>query len=139
MLHVRQEKTTQPLVVPLRPDAKEILIDKYRMQMPRISLGNFNLFIKRVVKLAGIDQPVKIAHKRGNKLIEEVRPKYAWIASHTARRSFCTNEYLAGTPMDLIMAISGHKSETAFRKYIKVDQIKKAFMIKELWDQRAGL
>jgi len=37
------------------------------------------------------------------------------------------------------MAISGHKSETAFRKYIKVDQQKKAFMIKKLWDERAGL
>jgi len=72
-------------------------------------------------------------------LIEEIRPKYAWVLSHTARRSFCTNEYLAGTPTELIMAISGHKSEKAFRKYIKVDQLKKAFMIKKLWDERAGL
>ena len=109
------------------------------MAMPRISLGNFNLYIKDVVRLAGIDEPIKITHKRGNKLIEEVRPKYAWVASHTARRSFCTNEYLAGTPTDLIMAISGHKSETAFRKYIKVDKLKKAFMIQKLWDERAGL
>lgn len=139
MLHIRQEKTTHPIVVPLRADAKEILVNKYRMRMPRISLVKFNLYIKAVVKLAGIDEPVKITHKRGNKLIEEVRPKYAWVSSHTARRSFCTNEYLAGTPTDLIMAISGHKSEKAFRKYIKVDQIKKAFMIKKLWDNQPGL
>ena len=75
MLHVRQEKTTQHLVVPLRTDAKEIFVDKYRMQMPSISLGNFNLYVKAVVKLAGMDEPVKITHKRGNKLIEEVKPK----------------------------------------------------------------
>jgi hypothetical protein len=26
---------------------------------------------------------IKITHKRGNKTIEETRPKYAWIMSHT--------------------------------------------------------
>jgi hypothetical protein len=72
-------------------------------------------------------------------LVEEVKPKYAWVSSHTARRSFCTNECLAGTANDLIMAISGHRSEKAFRKYIKVDNLKKACMIKKLWDEWAGL
>jgi len=104
-----------------------------------MNLVNFNLYIKEVVKLASIDDPVKITHKRGNQFIEEVRPKYAWVSSHTARRSFCTNEYLAETPSDLIMAISGHKSERAFKKYIKVDHVKKASMIKKLWDEQPGL
>lgn len=109
------------------------------MRMPRVSMVNFNLYIKEVVRLASIDEPIKITHKRGNKLIEETRPKYAWVSSHTARRSFCTNEYLAGTPSELIMAISGHKSEKAFRKYIKADHIKKAQMIKKLWEGQPGL
>lgn len=74
MLHVRQEKTTHPIVVLLRADAKEILVTKYRMRMPRMSQGNFNLYVKEVVRLAGIDEPVKFNHTRGNKLIEEVRP-----------------------------------------------------------------
>lgn len=50
-------------------------------------------------------------------------PKYARITSHTCRRAFCTNEYLAGTPADLNMTISGHKTEKAFRKYIEADKI----------------
>ena len=56
-----------------------------------------------------------------------------------ARRSFCTDEYLAGTPIDLIMAVSGYKTEQAFKKYIKVDHIKKAFLIKKLWDSQPHL
>lgn len=80
-----------------------------------------------------------ITHKRGNRIVEETRPKFAWVSSHTARRSFCTNEYLAGTPIDLIMAISGHKTEKAFKKYIKADTIKKASLIKKLWDEQAVL
>jgi hypothetical protein len=100
---------------------------------------NFNYYVKEVVKLASVDEPVKITHKRGNKIIEETKPKYAWVSSHTARRSFCTNEYLSGTPSDLIMAVSGHKSGKAFKKYIKVDHIKKASMLKNLWDNLPGL
>jgi len=139
MLHVRQTKTGNTVVVPLREDARKILIDKYAMRMPRVSMVNFNFYIKEVVKLASIDEPVKITHRRGCKIIEETKPKYAWISSHTARRSFCTNEYLSGTPSDLIMAISSHKTEKAFRRYIKAAQIKKASMIKELWDHQPSL
>ena len=139
MLHVRQNKTGATVVVPLREDARKSLIEKYEMRMPRVSMVNFNYYIKEVVKLASIDEPVMIAHKRGNKVIEETRPKYAWVSSHTARRSFCTNEYLSGTPSDLIMAISGHKSEKTFKNYIKADTIKKASMIKELWDTQPSL
>jgi hypothetical protein len=37
------------------------------------------------------------------------------------------------------MAVSGHKTEKAFKKYIKVDHIKKASMIKKIWDNLPGL
>jgi integrase len=139
MLYVNQTKTLSTVVVPLRKDAKDILIEKYNMQMPQVSNVNFNYYIKEVVKLAGIDEQIKITHKRGNKIAEETRPKYAWIMSHTCRRSFCTNEFLDGTPTNLIMAISGHKTEKAFRRYIKADQVQKGFMIKKLWDNRPDL
>lgn len=139
MLHVRQNKTGAMVVVPLRPDARKILVEKYQMRIPRVSMVNFNYYIKEVVRFALIDEPIKITHKRGNRIIEEIRPKYSWVSSHTARRSFCTNEYLAGTPTDLIMAISGHRSEIAFKKYIKADRLKKANLIKELWDNQPGL
>lgn len=56
--------------------------------------------------------------------------------AYMCRRSFCTNEFLDGTPVQLIIAISGHKTEKAFRRYIKAGQIQKAFMIKKIWDQR---
>jgi hypothetical protein len=37
------------------------------------------------------------------------------------------------------MGVSGHKTEKAFRRYIKADQVQKAQMIKKLWDNRPGL
>jgi hypothetical protein len=139
MLYVKQAKTLATVIVPLRKEAREILINKYNLQMPQASNPNFNYYIKKVVKLAGINEMVKITHKRGNKTIDEVRPKHDWIMSHTCRRSFCTNEFLDGTPVQLIMAISGHKTEKAFKRYIKADQVQKALMIKKLWDERTYL
>ncbi len=139
MLYVNQTKTLSTVVVPLKKDAKKILIEKYNMQMPQVSNVNFNYYIKEVAKMAGIDDQIKITHKRGNLVTEEIKPKYAWVTSHTCRRSFCTNEFLDGTPTNLIMAISGHKTEKAFRRYIKADQVQKAHMIKKIWDDRPGL
>ena len=75
--------------------------------------------------------------KKGNKNIEVIKPKYEWITSHTARRSFCTNEFLAGTPVKLIMKISGHKKETRFYKYIRITAEEAAQKMKELWEERA--
>jgi len=109
MLHVIQQKTLSTVIVPLREDARRILVDKYEMKLPKVSNANFNYYIKDVVQIAGITQPIKISHKRGNQIIEEIRPKYAWISSHTGRRSFCTNEYLAGPPATLLWRSAGIK------------------------------
>jgi site-specific recombinase XerD len=138
MLFITQTKTTDRIVVPLRSETRAIL-EKYNMEMPQISNPDFNFYIKEVAKLAGISERIKFSYKRGNKMLEEVRPKYAWVMSHTCRRSFCTNEFLDGTPITLIMAISGHKTEKAFRKYIKADNLQKAQMIKKIWEGRPGL
>ena len=68
-----------------------------------------------------------------------MKSKYAWITSHTCRRSFCTNEFLAGTPVELIMKISGHKSIKDFYKYIRITPEEAAQKIKELWQQRGQI
>lgn len=139
LLHVVQLKTGGTVITPLQEDARKILIDKYNMKLPKVSEAKFNHFIKEVVRLASIIQPVAITHKKGNTVEEEIRPKFAWVSSHIGRRSFCTNEYLAGTPADLIMTVSGHRSEKAFRRYIKADQLQKANLVKKLWETRPCL
>ena len=68
-----------------------------------------------------------------------MKPKYAWITSHTCRRSFCTNEFLAGTPVELIMKISGHKNVKDFYKYIRISNEQAAEKIKMLWIERGEI
>jgi integrase len=48
---------------------------------------------------------------------------YNEVSSHTARRSFATNAILAGIDMSLIMKITGHTTESQFRKYVRLDDV----------------
>jgi len=89
-------------------------------------------------KIAGIQQTIKFSYKKGSKMVEVNRPKFAWVTSHTARRSFCINEYLAGTPVYLIMKISGHKREKDFYEYVRIDPKKAAQKIMQLWLTRGN-
>lgn len=73
-----------------------------------------------VGRVAGLLHPVKHSYLKGSKSHVETKSKYQWITSHTCRRSFCTNEFLAGTPVELIMKISGHKGLKDFYKYVKI-------------------
>src|SRR5206468_6879682 len=101
--------------------------------------AEFNLHIKIIGKFTGINRTTKFSYKKGNKDVALVKPKYEWITTHTARRSFCTNEFLAGTPVELIMKISGHKSVKDFYKYIRITPEEAGRKIKELWKSRGGM
>jgi integrase len=135
-LHIKQQKSDHWVVIPLRPTAHEILINKFRGQIPRTSNADFNGDIKKICQIAGIDESIKFSYKKGNRDIEEVKPKYKWVTSHSCRRSFCTNEFLAGTPVELIMKISGHRSLKDFYRYIKVTPDQAAYQIEKIWKER---
>lgn len=138
-LYKKQEKSDHWVVIPLRDAAEEILIRRFNRQIPAVSNPEFNRHIKEVAQLAGICESIKFSHKKGNKDIVQVKPKYAWITSHTCRRSFCTNEFLAGTPVELIMKISGHKSLRDFYKYIRITPEEASRKIREIWEKRGDI
>lgn len=129
-LHIKQQKSDHWVVIPLRPTAYDIIITKFRGQIPRISNAAFNNDIKKVCEIADISESIKFSYKKGNRDIEELKPKHKWVTSHTCRRSFCTNEFLAGPPVELIMKISGHKSLKDFYRYIKVTPDQAAYQIR---------
>jgi len=76
---------------------------------------------------------------KGGVKVTNNHQKWERLTTHTARRSFATNEYLAGTPTITIMAITGHKTEKAFLKYIKLTSSEHAIMLKEQWIKRNNL
>lgn len=139
MLYKKQGKSDHWVVIPMRKEAKDIFNSLFRNGIPAFTNPEFNRHIKTIGKLAGICDLVTFVSKKGNGDVVETKPKYEWITTHTARRSFATNEFLAGTPPKLIMSITGHKSEKDFYRYIRITPEEAANKIKKLWEERNGL
>jgi len=139
MLYKKQNKSEHWVVIPLRNEARNILKKRFKNNVGTPTNAEFNRHIKTIARLAGITDLIKFSHKKHGKDVIEIKPKYLWITSHTCRRSFCTNEFLAGTPVELIMKISGHKSVKDFYKYIRITPEEAGHKIKELWRSRGGM
>lgn len=139
MLYKKQGKSDSWGVIPLKHEAYYIFVHEFKGRIPKITNPDFNWYIKEVAQHAGVTQPIKFSYKKGNKDIITVKPKYQWITSHTCRRSFCTNEFLAGTPVELIMKISGHKSLRDFYRYIRITPEEAGQKIRELWERRGDM
>jgi integrase len=135
-LYKKQQKSCHRVVIPLRQAAKEIFKKRFKKDYEPLTNVEFNRHIKTICKLAGITERIKHTHTKGNKKIDEIKPKCEWITTHTCRRSFCTNEFLAGTPVELIMKISGHKSTKDFYRYIRISPEQAAIKVKEIWEGR---
>jgi len=126
LLTIKTKKTKESVVVPVTKELQTIL-DKYPERLPEPpSDQHFNRQIKKIAELAEITEPVMAEIKvNGMTVIKQV-PKYELVTSHTARRSFATNLYRRGLPASQIMLLTGHKTEAAFLRYIKVSKIDNA-------------
>lgn len=81
-------KTKNPFTIPLLPQALH-LINIYKGKLPVISLPKYNLFLKKIAALAGIDKP---------------------ISSHWARHTGATLLLNKGVDLKIISKICGHSS-----------------------------
>ena len=136
-IETTQIKTGGAVVIPVHDVVKNILA-KYNGQLPQaITNQKFNKYIKDVVKLVDeLKVEVDITSTKGGKSITVRSQKCELISTHTARRSFATNQFRAGLPSLTIMSITGHKTEKAFLKYIKVTPSEHAQIMKDHWEKR---
>lgn len=120
-IKVEKSKGGQIINIPIHPHVRQIF-EKYDYSLPaKISNQKYNDYIKLVVKQAEIDEPITREQRiKGMIATTTTTPKYDLVTSHTARRSFATNAFLADVPVLAIMKITGHKTETSFMKYIKM-------------------
>lgn len=116
---IRTQKTNTTIETPITPRMLQIL-EKYDYKLPRISNQKYNLYLKDIARMANIDERVSITSTIGGKIVTQNFKKWEKVTAHTSRRAFATNAYLNNVPTLAIMAITGHKTESAFLKYIKV-------------------
>lgn len=92
---------------------------------PKLSEPILRENLKTACSTVGFKEMVQVSYTKGGKLVKKGVPKYNLVKTHTARRSFCTNYYVAGKSIQSIMLFSGHKTEREFQKYIRIEKDKK--------------
>jgi integrase len=137
MITLTQAKTGDVVVIPFGKEVETIL-DKYGNAIRRISNQKYNDYLHLICERCELLQKeISIKQITGGKEITVKGPKHEFISSHTARRSFATNESAAGDlDRSEIMALTGHKTEKAFKKYIRETPHETATRIKEKLIQR---
>jgi site-specific recombinase XerD len=113
------KKTKKMIHIPLIHPLLKDLLGRIASRKP-ISSQKFNDQLKEVAKLAGFNNTVLINQFRSGKHHIEYVEKHQLFNSHLARRSFCTNAYKAGIPVQTIMLMTGHSSVASFMQYLKV-------------------
>lgn len=130
-IDIYQRKTGARVVVPIFETVRKILNKYEGKTIPRLPDQKINLYIKEVCKVAGIVEKIEKQQTKGGTKQSKVFDKWQLVTSHTARRSFATNRTKQGYPIQQIMAITGHKKEAVFLKYVKLTPLEHAEILRQ--------
>ena len=130
-------KTNDTLRIELNEESKSIL-DRYSnitfkndKALPVISNQKMNDSLHDLCKLAGINEMVRKTYFRGKERIDEIKPKWELVGTHTGRRTFICHALSMGIPPEIVMKWTGHSDYKAMKPYIDVvDEIKAESMKK---------
>lgn len=129
VIQITTQKTGEPVTVPIHPIVRAIL-DKHNGKTPKPNSNQkMNDYLKDLAELAGLNEPVILTKNKAGKRYDRQFKKWELVTTHTARRSFATNAFKAGIPAISIMKITGHRTEAAFMKYIKISKEENAVLI----------
>lgn len=95
------------------------ILRKYDFKSPLTTdISCYNKYIKELLQYIGFKELIKRETKINGHIEVSYEEKWKLIGSHTARRTFATNNILRGLKTSDIRRATGHKSESAFEKYI---------------------
>ncbi len=131
--HLRTKKTKDIIEIPLIASAL-VIIEKYKntnQNFPKIDKNKYNIELKNIAKMAGLDAPVTIVEYKGAVRFESIKPKFELVTSHMGRRTFVTLSLEKGMRPEIVMKITGHKDYKTFKRYIEItDKVKHQEMMK---------
>ena len=136
VLEIVQQKKTHRVTIPLFPIALEIL-EKYKFNLPEISENTMLRYLKKIgLKAVLTDQHI-VTEDRGGSVTNTTKQRWELIGTHTAQRSYISNMLKRGYDSHLLMKITGHTTEEAFKRYVKVSSRDAASVILKTEADRA--
>lgn len=135
-IEILTKKTAEVVLIPIHRTVR-LVMEKYKDRYPNslppsISNVKTNNYLKEIGKmLECLHVSVETKVTKGGVVRTSINKKYELLVTHTARRSFATNLYKSGFPSIAIMKITGHRTEKAFLRYIKITPNENASMLKQ--------
>ncbi len=136
VLEIVQQKKTHRVTIPLFPIALEIL-EKYKFNLPEISENTMLRYLKKIGFKAVLTDQHIVTEDRGGSITNTTKQRWELIGTHTARRSYISNMLKRGYDSHLLMKITGHTTEEAFKRYVKVSSRDAASVILKTEADRA--
>ncbi len=130
IIHLTSHKTGVESLIPCSPRVLTML-ERHGGRAPRMSQEELNREIKKICRMAGINQPVTTTIIKGGKQVKTVQPKWKLVSSHCSRRSLATNLVLQGLPEKSIMLLTGHKNHSSFATYVRLTKEENAVALKD--------
>lgn len=131
LISITTKKTNTRVVIPIHPIVQKIFA-QHKGYPPRVQCNQvMNRLLKKLCRQTGIVEQVAISEVLGGERKTRWVEKCDLVTTHTARRSFATNAFKSGIPSDLIMSVTGHKTETNFRRYIRCSAEEKAIALQD--------
>lgn len=139
-IKITVKKTKDPLTIPLTPYSKAILrkYKDFKNPLPVISNQKMNEHLKKLGRMAEINEQIEIVRYRGNVREAIVYPKYELIGCHTGRKTFATLSLERGMSAEEVMLIGGWEDYKSFKRYGKVTEERKKFVMMKAWGGKAN-
>lgn len=141
-------KGSQKIDVPLNPYSASI-IEKYKgtpkplpvtaSKKVFISDQKLNKNLKELGKFAGLKREVEKIREVGVKRETSEPEIYKVMSIHMARRTFITLSLERGMPIQDVMALSGHVTYKAFRRYVEITKQRKVASMSQAWGSAPSL
>lgn len=137
-IKMETSKTKTVVTIPIHPIVAAIIARYDGVLPPCVTNQRLNYYIKEAAQIAGLTERIEIHKTRGGKRESTIYEKWQLICTHTARRSFATNQTKIGMDSRLIKGFTGHKTDSAFSKYIKTTGEENAELARLFWEKKAN-
>jgi len=116
VIKMKAHKNKNELTIPLRPEAAKILT-KWNYDLPMISEPKYNIYIKELCQLAGINSPSEVTVYQGGKKTYKKVPKYQLVTSHIGTKTFITHCLEKGISPKVVSEMTGKSVKTIIDHY----------------------
>lgn len=133
---IHMQKTDRTVTVPVLKMVHKIAA-RYDGKLPTPgALSRLNKLLRKGAKLSGLFNDVRlkpVLDENGQRKMQQV-PVHELVTSHAARRTYATFLINQGVDTRKVMAMTGHKVEATFNKYVNMNSQDLAMEIKQLAD-----